>query len=194
MAHYFDHEDDAQAMLQRLLETVRPEWSSWAETSQPKAAQTMNSAASGDLSSARGDMGCRVRLPTWWHAKQSVLAPRRSTSTQAGSPFRFVLVRPDAQPLATLEVYGTLEVIGNDKVFPTLEDAFRAYQADPATAPPAAHGPVNPVIVVLAVALLPLGIHGGSESGTRGRRRPGRAEQTHLCPAASSVPSGQVNG
>ena len=48
---------------------------------------------------------------------------------------RFVLVRPDTQLLATLRVYGTLETIGEDDIFPTLEDAFRAYQADPRTAP-----------------------------------------------------------
>jgi MFS superfamily sulfate permease-like transporter len=45
---------------------------------------------------------------------------------------RFVLVRPDTQLLATLQVYGTLDAIGEDDIFPTLDDAFRAYQADPA--------------------------------------------------------------
>ena len=48
---------------------------------------------------------------------------------------RFVLVRPDTQLLATLRVYGTLDAIGEDDIFPTLEDAFRAYQTDPGTAP-----------------------------------------------------------
>ncbi|TCC63377.1 SulP family inorganic anion transporter [Kribbella pittospori] len=45
---------------------------------------------------------------------------------------RFVLVQPDIQLLATLRAYGTLDTIGEDNVFPTLEDAFRAYQADTA--------------------------------------------------------------
>jgi high affinity sulfate transporter 1 len=58
---------------------------------------------------------------------------------------RFVLVRPDTQLLATLRVYGTLDVIGSDNIFPTLEDVFRAFEADPGTSPVAAHGPVNPV-------------------------------------------------
>jgi hypothetical protein len=30
-AHYFDHEDDARVMLRRMLNTVPPEFASWAE-------------------------------------------------------------------------------------------------------------------------------------------------------------------
>ena len=58
---------------------------------------------------------------------------------------RFVLVRPDPQLLTTLQAYGTLDLIGDDDIFPTLGDAFRAYQADPGTAGVPGHGPVNPV-------------------------------------------------
>jgi hypothetical protein len=36
VAHYFDHEDDARAMLQRMLATVPLELSNWAKMSQPK--------------------------------------------------------------------------------------------------------------------------------------------------------------
>ena len=31
VAHYFDHEDDARAMLQRMMETVPPELANWAQ-------------------------------------------------------------------------------------------------------------------------------------------------------------------
>ncbi|WP_406053980.1 SulP family inorganic anion transporter [Kribbella sp. NBC_00889] len=44
---------------------------------------------------------------------------------------RFVLVRPDTQLLSTLRAYGTLDTIGEDNIFPTLAEAFRAYRADP---------------------------------------------------------------
>jgi high affinity sulfate transporter 1 len=47
---------------------------------------------------------------------------------------RFVLVRPDTQLLTTLRAYGTVDVIGSDNIFPTLQDVFRAYQADSGTA------------------------------------------------------------
>ena len=57
---------------------------------------------------------------------------------------RFVLVRPDPQLLATLQGYGTLDAIGEDNIFPTLEDAFRAYHADPGAARVPADGPVIP--------------------------------------------------
>ena len=36
VAHYFDHEDDARAMLQRMLDAVPPELSNWAKMSQPR--------------------------------------------------------------------------------------------------------------------------------------------------------------
>ena len=42
---------------------------------------------------------------------------------------RFVLVRPDTQLLATLRAYGVLEAVGEDNVFPTLVETFRAYRA-----------------------------------------------------------------
>jgi len=45
-----------------------------------------------------------------------------------------VLVRPDTQLLTTLRAYGTVDVIGSDNIFPTLQDVFRAYQADSGTA------------------------------------------------------------
>jgi high affinity sulfate transporter 1 len=45
---------------------------------------------------------------------------------------RFVLVRPDSQLLATLQAYGTLDAVGEDNVFATLADVFRAYLADSA--------------------------------------------------------------
>ncbi|MFG1622625.1 SulP family inorganic anion transporter [Kribbella sp. NPDC049227] len=57
---------------------------------------------------------------------------------------RFVLVRPDTQLLATLRGYQTLDEIGEDNVFPTLAEAFRAYRADPGTAPVATHTPAGP--------------------------------------------------
>src|SRR3954453_23983791 len=41
----------------------------------------------------------------------------------------FVLAAPVAQLLATLRMYGTLEAIGDDIVFPTLDEAFRIYRA-----------------------------------------------------------------
>jgi high affinity sulfate transporter 1 len=44
---------------------------------------------------------------------------------------RFVLVGPDTQLLATLRAYGTLDAIGEDNVFPTLDETFRAYRALP---------------------------------------------------------------
>jgi hypothetical protein len=37
-------------------------------------------------------------------------------------------VRPDTGLLATLKAYGALDVIGEDNIFPTLDDAFRAYE------------------------------------------------------------------
>jgi len=43
---------------------------------------------------------------------------------------RFVLVRPDSQLVATLRAYGTLDAIGEDNIFPTIAETFRAYQAD----------------------------------------------------------------
>lgn len=49
---------------------------------------------------------------------------------------RFVLVRPDAQLLATLGTYQTLEAIGEDNIFPTLAETFRAYRADAAASAP----------------------------------------------------------
>jgi hypothetical protein len=33
VAHYFDHEGDARAMLQRMLDTAPPELSNWAKMS-----------------------------------------------------------------------------------------------------------------------------------------------------------------
>jgi MFS superfamily sulfate permease-like transporter len=57
---------------------------------------------------------------------------------------RFVLVRPDTQLLATLKVYGTLDTIGEDNIFPTMQEAFTAYQADPDAAHVAGHGPASP--------------------------------------------------
>jgi high affinity sulfate transporter 1 len=44
---------------------------------------------------------------------------------------RFVLVRPDTQLLATLRAYGILATIGEDNIYPTLAETFRAYRADP---------------------------------------------------------------
>ncbi|TCM38534.1 SulP family inorganic anion transporter [Kribbella sp. VKM Ac-2568] len=57
---------------------------------------------------------------------------------------RFVLVRPDTQLLATLRAYGILDTIGEDNIYPTIETAFRAYRADPGTAPAAAQEPAGP--------------------------------------------------
>lgn len=57
---------------------------------------------------------------------------------------RFVLVRPDTQLVATLRVYGILETIGEDNVYPTLRTAFNAYRADPDTAPVATPGSADP--------------------------------------------------
>jgi high affinity sulfate transporter 1 len=42
---------------------------------------------------------------------------------------RFVLVRPDTQLLATLRAYGTVDAIGEDNIYPTLVEVFRAYRA-----------------------------------------------------------------
>jgi high affinity sulfate transporter 1 len=57
---------------------------------------------------------------------------------------RFVLVRPDSQLLATLKAYGTLDAIGEHNILPTLDDAFRAYRADPGTAQVAGPEPAGP--------------------------------------------------
>ncbi|NIK59252.1 SulP family inorganic anion transporter [Kribbella shirazensis] len=57
---------------------------------------------------------------------------------------RFVLVRPDTQLLATLRAYGTVDAIGEDNIFLTLADAFRAYRADPGAAPVAPKTPAGP--------------------------------------------------
>ena len=57
---------------------------------------------------------------------------------------RFVLVRPDTQLLGTLRAYGTVDAIGEDNVFATVGDAFRAYRADPATTPAATEEPADP--------------------------------------------------
>jgi high affinity sulfate transporter 1 len=57
---------------------------------------------------------------------------------------RFVLARPDAQLLATLRSYQTLDVIGEDNIFATLEDLFNAYRADPGPAQVPDRGPVRP--------------------------------------------------
>ena len=35
VTHYFDREDDARTMLQRMLDTAPPELSNWAKMSQP---------------------------------------------------------------------------------------------------------------------------------------------------------------
>jgi MFS superfamily sulfate permease-like transporter len=48
---------------------------------------------------------------------------------------RFVLLRPDPELLATLKAYGTLDTIGEDNIFQTLEDAFAAYHAHPHPGP-----------------------------------------------------------
>ena len=57
---------------------------------------------------------------------------------------RFVLVRPDTQLLATLRAYQTLDAIGEDNIFPTLADAFRAYRAEPAAMPVTTRGLADP--------------------------------------------------
>jgi MFS superfamily sulfate permease-like transporter len=57
---------------------------------------------------------------------------------------RFVLVRPDSQLLATLKAYGTLDAIGEHNILPTLDDAFRAYRADPGTAQVTGPEPAGP--------------------------------------------------
>jgi MFS superfamily sulfate permease-like transporter len=57
---------------------------------------------------------------------------------------RFLLVRPDTQLLATLKTYGTLDIIGEDSVFPTLAEVFSAYRADPGTAHVAGSGSAGP--------------------------------------------------
>lgn len=56
---------------------------------------------------------------------------------------RFVLVRPDTQLLATLRAYGIVDAIGEDNIFLTLADAFRAYRADPGTTSPATQEPAD---------------------------------------------------
>jgi hypothetical protein len=38
VAHYFDKQDEARAMLQRMLETVPPEQSDWAKMSPSRRA------------------------------------------------------------------------------------------------------------------------------------------------------------
>jgi high affinity sulfate transporter 1 len=58
---------------------------------------------------------------------------------------RFVLVRPDTQLLATLRAYQTLDAIGEDNIFPTLAEAFRAYRADRAAMPVTTRGPADPI-------------------------------------------------
>jgi len=57
---------------------------------------------------------------------------------------RFVLVRPDSQLRKTLRDYGTLDAIGEDNIFPTLVEAFRAYRAEPAPAPAPSQEPEQP--------------------------------------------------
>jgi MFS superfamily sulfate permease-like transporter len=57
---------------------------------------------------------------------------------------RFVLVRPDTRLLATLRVYGILDAIGEDNIYPTLETTFRAYRTDPGAAPVATPGSTDP--------------------------------------------------
>ena len=57
---------------------------------------------------------------------------------------RFVLVRPDDQLLATLRVYGILDTIGEDNIYPSLETGFHAYRADPGTAPTTAQDQADP--------------------------------------------------
>jgi MFS superfamily sulfate permease-like transporter len=58
---------------------------------------------------------------------------------------RFVLVRPDTQLLKTIQMYGTLNAIGEDNIFLTMEEAFRAYQADPDTTHVVARKPADPI-------------------------------------------------
>ena len=57
---------------------------------------------------------------------------------------RFVLARPDTQLLATLRSYRTLDAIDEDDIFPTLEDVFSPYRADPGPAQAADRGPLRP--------------------------------------------------
>jgi high affinity sulfate transporter 1 len=57
---------------------------------------------------------------------------------------RFLLVRPDTQLLETLAAYGTLDTIGEADIFDTLEDLFRAYEADPGGPRVAVRGPAGP--------------------------------------------------
>ncbi len=56
---------------------------------------------------------------------------------------RFVLVRPDPELVATLRGYGTVDAIGEENIFLTLEEAVRAYRADPDAADVASHGPAG---------------------------------------------------
>ncbi len=56
---------------------------------------------------------------------------------------RFVLVRADTQLLATLKTYGTLDAIGEDNIYPTLEEAFSAYRADSGAAHVAGSSPAG---------------------------------------------------
>ncbi|MFI5694748.1 SulP family inorganic anion transporter [Kribbella sp. NPDC051586] len=57
---------------------------------------------------------------------------------------RFVLVRPDTRLLATLRAYRTLDAIGEDNIFPTLAEVFRAYRAEPDPMPAPTQGPADP--------------------------------------------------
>jgi high affinity sulfate transporter 1 len=57
---------------------------------------------------------------------------------------RFVLVRPDAQLRETLKAYGTLDMIGENNIFPTLEAVFDAFRADPGQAQATGSGQASP--------------------------------------------------
>ena len=54
---------------------------------------------------------------------------------------RFVLVRPDTQLIATLKAYGTLDKLGEDDIFATLEEAFATYRASSTPEPPGRQPP-----------------------------------------------------
>jgi len=54
---------------------------------------------------------------------------------------RFVLIRPDIQLMATLKAYGTLDKLGEDDIFATLEEAFATYRASSTPEPPGRQPP-----------------------------------------------------
>jgi len=68
VVHYFDTEDDARAMLRRMLETVPPELSDWAQMTahknRPALALGLEHVESAATAPARDDRTAREVRPT----------------------------------------------------------------------------------------------------------------------------------